>query len=183
MNLVYRTKRLLLKVLSPEHSISVLDFYDRNKDFFEPFEPDRADLFYSERYQYANLTCEYNLFCQFKYLRLWIFEKEQPNKIIGSICFSNILKGAFQNCMVGYKIDKNYCNRGYAKEALEYAVQIIFKEYGLHRIEALVLPSNIPSIKLLESTGFEYEGIAKKCIQLNGNWEDHYRYVLINQLQ
>jgi ribosomal-protein-alanine N-acetyltransferase len=182
MKLEYSTQRLLLKVLSPENSIAVLDFYTRNKDFFEPFEPDRMDTFYSESFQHANLVYEYNLFCQFKYLRLWLFHKDDPNTVIGTICFSNIVKGAFQTCMVGYKMDQNHCNKGYAKEALSYAVQLIFQEYGLHRIEAFVLPSNEPSIKLLKGIGFEYEGIAKKCIKLDGIWKDHLRYAMVDPL-
>jgi ribosomal-protein-alanine N-acetyltransferase len=182
MQLIHTTSRLILKVLSPDYSLSVLDFYLRNKDFFEPYEPSRIDTFYSENYQHANLTYEFNLFCQFKYLRLWIFEKNNPNVIIGTICFSNILKGAFQSCMVGYKLDKAYCKNGYAKEALQYAVQLIFEEYGLHRIEALVFPDNSPSIKLLEGVGFVYEGIAQKSVKLDDTWEDHLRYALINDL-
>jgi Acetyltransferases, including N-acetylases of ribosomal proteins len=182
MQLMYQTERLILKVLRPDYACNVLQFYQRNKDFFEPFEPDRIPTFYTENFHHTNLSYEYNLFSQSRYLRLWIFEKEGTNEIIGTICFSNILKGAFQSCMVGYKLDEAYCHRGYAKEALEYAVQLMFNQYGMHRIEALVLPTNKPSIRLMERVGFINEGMAYQSVKLNDKWEDHLRYALIHPL-
>ncbi len=42
------------------------------------------------------------------------------------------------------------------------------------------MPHNIPSIRVLEKGGFHKEGIAKKNVKINGNWEDHQVLAIIN---
>lgn len=66
-------------------------------------------------------------------------------------------------------------------EAVTYAVGFAFKELGLHRIEAGVMPHNKASIRLLEKAGFEKEGIARENVRINGKWEDHQILSLINR--
>ena len=56
----------------------------------------------------------------------------------------------------------------------------MFTEKRLHRIEANIIPRNIASIKAIEKAGFIYEGISKKYLNINGVWEDHLHYVLLN---
>lgn len=181
MQLIYYTKRLILKVLDPSWAAKVCTFYKENKDHFEPFEPKRVPNFYSLDFQSANLSYEYNEFLHFRHLRFYLFEQEHPDRIIGSICFSNIRSGSFLSCSIGYKIDYRFEGRGYTTEALDFAIHnIIFTEYGLHRIEAAVHPANIPSLRIMEKLHFEREGIARDFAFLNDRWENHIKYALIN---
>lgn len=181
MKLIHYTERLTLRVLDPSWAARVCTFYEENKDHFEPFEPKRVPNFYSPEFHQSNLSYEYEEFLHFRYLRLFVFEKNQPERIIGSICFSDIRSGSFLSCSVGYKIDYRFEGKGYITEALDYAIHnIIFREYGLHRIEAAVHPANIPSIRIMEKLHFEKEGIARDFAFLNDRWEDHIKYALIN---
>ena len=116
-------------------------------------------------------------------LRLWLFNKYDPSTIIGCISFSDMKKGALLNCQLSYKIDKDNVRQGYATEALNFAIPLLFEGYQFHRIEALVHPKNIASIKLLENLNFEFEGTAKSYINLNDKWIDHNRYSLISRYQ
>ena len=65
-------------------------------------------------------------------------------------------------------------------EALKLMIHHAFFTLKLHRIEAGVMPSNAPSWQLLEKHGFEREGLMRKNVHINGQWEDHYHYALIN---
>ena len=182
MKLIHYTNRLILRVLDSSWGGKVCSFYFENRDHFEPFEPRRVPNFYSTKFQSANLAYEYNEFLRFHHLRMFLFEQNHPEKIVGSICFSNIKTGSFFSCDVSYKIDYRFEGLGYTTEALNYAIhQIIFKEYKLHRIESAVHPANIPSIRIMEKLNFEREGIAKDFAFLNGRWEDHIKYALINK--
>lgn len=182
MKEIYETPRLILKVLSSSDSHQVLSFYERNKIFFETYEPDRLPHFYTEAFHSANLSFEYTHFLKSSYVRFWVFQKENPIRIIGTICFHNMVRSAFWSCTVGYKMDSSFCNRGYATEVLSFCIEeIIFKEYGFHRVEALIHPTNLPSLRLAQKVGMEYEGTAKKSINLHGSWEDHYRFAIVNQ--
>jgi ribosomal-protein-alanine N-acetyltransferase len=56
----------------------------------------------------------------------------------------------------------------------------MFGEYGLHRIEANIMPRNAASLRVVEKAGFHREGLAKKYLKINGVWEDHIHMVLLN---
>ena len=77
-------------------------------------------------------------------LRLWIFKKGDMSRVIGTVAFNNIIRGAFLSCHLGYKLDKDEINKGYATEAIRKGIDIIFNYYGLHRIEANIMPRNTP---------------------------------------
>lgn len=177
----YKTSRLILRVLDENKAQAVCDFYKRNREHFEPYEPERAPSFYTEEYQRKILEAEKRRYEQGRYLRLYLYEQADPERIIGSVCFDNIRLGSFQSCTVGYKLDMAYQKQGYMLEAMMYCLQkIIFKEYGLHRVEAMVLPENTASIHLLERLGFEKEGVSREFARLRGIWRDHVKYALIH---
>lgn len=179
MEMYYETDRLILRLLHERSAPDVLDFYKRNKNVFEIWEPDRPQNFYTVEYQAALLKCEFELAVKMNAVRFWIFSKTQPDKIIGTVSFQNVLRSVFQSCSIGYKLDPDYWHQGYATEALQTAISVVFREFKLHRIEALVLPENEPSIRLLECLGFVCEGICHSCIYLHSHWTDHLQYSLI----
>lgn len=176
MKFEHQTEHLMIKVLHPNHAHLVLDFYKKNQHFLEPLEPFRVPNFYTLELQKSNLSYEYNSFIKSTYLRVWMFEKKQPDTAVGTVCFSNFLHGVFCSCMVGYKMDKDYLRKGYMAETLSYLLPLVCREYSFHRIEAYVMPSNLPSIALLEKLGFEPEGLLREFAQIQGKWQDHYLY-------
>lgn len=183
MNLYQTTKRLKLQVLPPYYYKQVLAFYKENAMHLEPWEAKRDKNFYTEKYQKALLEAEYNMVLKSKMFRFYTSLKEDPDRIMGSVSLTNIQRGAFMTCTIGYKIHENFCNQGYGKEAVSLVMKLAFEECGLHRIEAMVHPENEPSIRLLTSLGFKREGIAVSSAMLHGVWQDMYRYAVINPEQ
>ena len=113
-------------------------------------------------------------------MRYWMFDKKNPDFPIGTICFSNFLRGAFSSCMVGYKLDKGYTKKGYMTEALNFLLPEVCFDYPLHRIEAYVMPDNTSSIRLLNKLGFKQEGYLHEFAKINNSWEDHFLYTYFN---
>lgn len=181
MNMYHTTKRLILRVLPPYYYQQVLEFYIENKEHFEPWEAEREKKFYTPSFQKALLEAEYNLIIKSKMIRFYAFLKENPDKVVGSVSVTNIQRGAFQSCSIGYKIHKDCCNLGLGKEAVKKVKDIVFYDCKLHRIEALVHPENAPSIALLEALEFKREGLAMGAAKIRGGWQDMYRYAMINQ--
>ena len=72
-------------------------------------------------------------------------------------------------------------NKGYTTEALRKAIQVTFEEFHLHRIEAPIMPTKFASIQVVTKIGFQYEGVSRKMLMVNGIWEDHMRWVLLNE--
>lgn len=180
MQKVYETERLLLKVLDGSYAEQVLEYYSRNKQFLEEWEPVKSEKFYKKDYQEEQLKEDLINIEKGNSFRLWIFKKQDDNRIIGSIGFNNIVRGAFLSCFVGYKSDKDEINKGYMTEALRKAIDIMFNEQGLHRLEANIMPKNKRSLRVVSKLGFYNEGTAYKYLKINGKWEDHIHMVLLN---
>lgn len=173
----YQTDRLYLRILKPNYSREVLEYYKRNHNFLKEWEPKRPRDFYTLKYHKKLLSYEYNMFKDNKLVRFWIFKKED-NKLIGNIGISNIIMGNFKSCFMGYKLDKDEINKGYMTEAISEAVRIMFDDFGLHRIEVNVVPRNERSLKVMEKLNFEREGYSKRYLEINGKWEDHIHFAI-----
>lgn len=174
---VYETDRLWLKILKPNYCRQVLDYYKRNHNFLQEWEPQRPKDFYTLAYQKRQLGYEYRMFKERKLIRFWILKKED-NKLIGNICLSNIIMGNFRSCYMGYKLDCDEINKGYMTEAIKKVLEIMFNEYGLHRIEVNVMPRNIRSLKVMKKLNFEEEGYSRRYLEINGKWEDHVHFAI-----
>lgn len=177
---IYETSRLYLKVPSKTSAGLILDYYLRNRDFLKEWEPLREDDFFTVQYQEKQIQKDTISLGNGGSLRLWIFKKEESDRAIGSIAFINIVRGAFESCHLGYKLDKEEVNKGYITEALKKGIEIIFDDYKLHRIEANIMPKNRASLRAVEKLGFYNEGLAYKYLKINGKWEDHIHMVLLN---
>ena len=72
-----------------------------------------------------------------------------------------------------------HAQKGYMTAAVRAVIPFVFDSLELHRLEAACLPANVASIKLLERTGFTREGIARRYLKINGVWQDHLLYALL----
>lgn len=179
MSFQLATERLILKIEDSDKTREILGFYQNNKALFEQFEPTRPNNFYTEAYQRASISYEYSEIIKGKTLRYYIYLKNDPGTIIGSVNFFRMEHGPFSKASIGYKLDAAYHGQGYAFEACQAAIPIIFSNYKIHRLEARVALNNTPSIKLLERLHFRFEGIEYKSVEVNGVFTDHYRYSLL----
>ena len=159
---------------------AVADFYVHNREFLEPFEASHEPEFYRAGYQQAVLDRETQDIREKRGYHFYIFADCEPERLIGIIRISSIVWGAFRSCFMGYKMDKDYVNRGYMTMAVKLVTQFAFKEIGLHRIEANVMLWNKRSMRVLEKCGYHAEGVSRKYLRINGKWEDHVHMVKLN---
>lgn len=176
----YQTDRLILKIIRPEQAAQVLDFYFRDKELFEKYEPERIQGFYTLERQKQIAAFEFNSAVKGSMFRYYVYRKQAPDQIIGTICFHHIQGGFSSSCEIGYKFSSAYHHMGYATEALGTITDLIFSDMRLHRIMAWALPDNEASARLLQRVGFCYEGICRDYLFLHGAWRDHAQYSLIN---
>lgn len=175
-----RTERMILREAVKEDLPEILDFYVRNKEYFEPFDPVREEAFFTMKEQKRLLKEDQKASKEGRMIRFYLFDRNRPGKVMGMVNLSNIVRGAFQSCFVGYKIDSELANKGYMTEGLRAVTDYAFKELGLHRVEANVMPRNIASVRVAEKCGYKHEGLAIKYLRIAGVWEDHIHYVKLN---
>ncbi len=110
---------------------------------------------------------------------LFIFSTAD-DALVGGLTLCNVRRGVTQACTLGYWIGATYARQGYMTAAVRAVIPFVFDLLELHRLEAACLPSNIASIKLLERTGFGHEGLARRYLRINGVWQDHLLYALLD---
>lgn len=161
-----------LRHLTVDDAPALLAFRLRNQSFLQPFEPIRTESYFTlegtrvelasdEQNQMNGLCCIFGMFIQ------------ESGLLVGRIALTAISGGAFLNAYLGYAIDQAHTGRGFATIAVNHVVQHAFQQLGLHRIQAGVMPHNQASLRVLEKAGFRKEGLAKRYLCMNGQWEDH----------
>jgi ribosomal-protein-alanine N-acetyltransferase len=93
---------------------------------------------------------------------------------------SNIVRGAFQSCNLGYWVRATHQGRGLATATVADIMRLAFDELRLHRIEAGTLLHNRASQRVLERNGFVRFGIAPQYLNVAGRWQDHAMYQALN---
>ncbi len=68
--------------------------------------------------------------------------------------------------------------KGLGSEATRLALRYAFDGLNLNRVEASVLASNMPSIRLLKRVGFVLEGKRRAAVWKSGRWEDTEIYAI-----
>jgi ribosomal-protein-alanine N-acetyltransferase len=79
---------------------------------------------------------------------------------------------------VGYWIDEALAGAGYVPEGVVLLMRYAFETLQLHRVEAAIVPRNIPSRRVAEKLGMRDEGTARLFLQIQGVYEDHVRYAM-----
>ena len=110
-----------------------------------------------------------------------VFQKENPCRIIGTVCIHNIAPAFYGSCEIGYKFSSEFHHMGYATEAVGFCTKLAFNELRMHKVTAVVHPGNVPSMKLLNGLGFVQEGLLRDYLMLHGQWCNHYIYGLVNK--
>ncbi|HEU5102160.1 MAG TPA: GNAT family N-acetyltransferase [Roseiflexaceae bacterium] len=176
------TERLVLKVLGPDFAQQSLEYYTRNRAFLAEWNPLPTADFYTLPYHQERLRAEFSMIAEGRMARFWLFKRTDAayTTAIGNIAFNNIVRGAFQSCHLGYQLDEREINQGFITEALRRAIDYAFEDLQLHRIEANIMPRNQRSRRVVEKLGFVEEGLARQYLKINGVWEDHIHYVLLN---
>lgn len=110
----------------------------------------------------------------------FLVRRLDDNAICGVINLSAITYDALCSAWVSYFGVAGQAERGYMKEGMLQVIQHAFNELGLHRLEANIQPENQPSIALVQGIGFQYEGLSKNLLKINGEWRDHERWAIVS---
>lgn len=101
-------------------------------------------------------------------------------QLIGTVGLSEVIRGPFQAAWIGYAFDQADTGRGYATRSVRLVTAHAFAHLQLHRLEAGVMPHNVASIRVLKKADYQQEGLMRKNVCINGQWEDHWHFACIN---
>ena len=151
-----------------------------SRDHLAPFEPqwqsdELTKVAYRRRVRHYQREIRGDLGYAF-----FIF-RDEDNCLAGGITLSNVRRGVTQAVTLGYWIGAPFAGNGLMSDAVSAVLPFVFDTLRLHRIEAACLEHNHASIRVLEKTGFRREGVAKKYLKINGIWQDHLLFGLLEE--
>jgi ribosomal-protein-alanine N-acetyltransferase len=149
-----------------------------SRSFLSPWEPlwGPGDL---ERYSFRNRIRRYQEEVQSGTGYPFFIFRNEGNQLVGGITLSNVRRGVTQAGTIGYWMGAPFAGQGHMSEAVRLIIPFAFDTLRLHRIEAACIPTNTRSIRLLEKAGFRREGLFRSYLKINGMWQDHVVFSLI----
>ncbi|MGD1895508.1 MAG: GNAT family N-acetyltransferase [Phormidesmis sp.] len=114
----------------------ILAYYTQHQAYLEPFEPQKPPTFYTAAHWESELTHRLADTKAERSLKLFLFLKRQPKTVIGTLNFSNFVRGVFQSCTVGYSLAEDCQGQGYMSEAMRAGIDHVFIKMRFHRIRA-----------------------------------------------
>ncbi len=106
--------------------------------------------------------------------------RDGDNALLGGLTLGQIRRGVAQTATLGYWMGQPHAGKGYMSRAVRAACRHGFSALRLHRIEAACLLHNDPSRMVLKSCGFKHEGHARAYLRINGQWQDHILFALLD---
>jgi len=101
----------------------------------------------------------------------WGITLQDEDQVIGT-CGLFAFDHHSRRAEIGYDLAQKHWRQGIMSEALGCVIRYAFETIGLHRIEAIVDPSNQPSRDLLKKLGFQEEGILRERFFKGGSYYD-----------
>ena len=167
------TDRLIIRLADAGDVPEVIRYYGANRDHLQPFSPTfAADLLDAQAWT-EQVAAREREFTRGESFRPFIFLRTSPRRIAGNVNLTQVARGASQSCVLGYNLDSAVQRQGLMTEAVRAVVAFALGPWGLHRVAAAYMPTNVRSAGVLQRCGFRIEGRAPAYLCINGRWEDH----------
>ncbi|NBW81893.1 N-acetyltransferase [bacterium] len=105
----------------------------------------------------------------------------EKGTLLGGVSLMDIRRIVVFNTNIGYRFFNQHWGKGYAKEAVDAAIDIAFTQLALHRVEAAIEPDNFRSIRLAEKVGLRLEGFKRRFLHLRNGWRDCLIYAITSE--
>jgi ribosomal-protein-alanine N-acetyltransferase len=181
------TARLCLRLARPGMEEAIARFLGENfAGHFDRWSPPAGKGYFSAAFWAEKLRMAVEEFHRDRAVRLVLQLREDGREppiaasVIGTCNYTNVVRGPFQACTLGYQVALSHQGQGLMSEALRAANAYMFGERRLHRIMANYRPENYRSARLLQRLGFRREGMAANYLFIDGAWRDHVLTALEN---
>ena len=173
-----RTARLVIRLARPGMEAALARFLRENfPGHLDRWSPPVGPAFFTEAFWAERLVLSVDEYHAGRSARFVMQEPADAARldapIIGTCNYTNIVRGPFQACYLGYQVGRAHEGRGLMAEALRATNAFVFDTLRLHRIMANHRPENERSARLLERLGFVREGLARDYLFIDGAWRDH----------
>ena len=107
----------------------------------------------------------------------WAIEVDR--QFAGQLTVGGIAYGSLRGAYIGYWIDQRFAGRGIVPTAVAMALDYCLEVLRLHRIELNIRPENAASLRVVAKLGIREEGHRRAYLHINGAWQDHRTFVVL----
>ena len=108
----------------------------------------------------------------------WVIELKDTYELIGNISIVNVFDNT-DSVEFGWVIGRKYWGKGYAPEACNKIIDVMFNEVGASCVFAIHDVNNPKSGKAMQKLGMKFEGIIRQCNRNNQGIVDCARYSIL----
>ena len=174
------TDRFVLRLAEPSDVPQLVIYRRENAGHLEPFEPTPSPEHLTEAWWAHQVDAHHREFEAGLAVRFQLFGPGDPAPVLGLVSFSNIIRGAFHSCYLGFALSAGAQGKGLMTESARLGIEYMFREQHLHRISANYLPHNTRSAAVLKRLGFAVDGYARDYLLIDGRWQDHILTSLVD---
>ncbi len=113
----------------------------------------------------------------------FLIQLADGDQLVGFCNLSYIVRGDLGSAFMGFAAVEGFQSQGYMREGLDLVLDEAFGRVGLHRVEANVQPGNEASRRLVARLGFVREGFSESYLKIDGEWRDHERWAIRQELR
>jgi [ribosomal protein S5]-alanine N-acetyltransferase len=176
------TARLRIVAAEPSWAPALVDFYDRNRAHLAPWAAPEEACFFTEATQSQQLGEDAAAFEAGTAYRYLLQPIGNATRVIGSIHFSSLQRGASHSATLGFALDQHCEGQALMNEALRCTLEEMFSAHvNLHRVQAAYALENWRSADVLKRLGFAEEGLANDYLFAGGAWRIHRLVALLNK--
>jgi [ribosomal protein S5]-alanine N-acetyltransferase len=166
------TARLALRALRPADQDDLYAYAsDPEIDRYTPWR--HYDTFAEAQEDLAGYIAQYER----DGMGAWGIEQRAEGRLIGIINFP-YWRPHHRRAEIGYTIARAHWGRGYATEAARGLIEFGFNRMNLARVEAVVMPGNAASARVLEKAGMRLEGLLRNYQVWHGRPQDLLMYAI-----
>ena len=158
------TERLSLRAMHPIDAEDMFDYARR---------PDVTKYLLWREHEDIGFTRDYLNYIGQRYalgdFYDWAIIDRESRRMIGTCGFTKI-DAPNNSAEIGYVLNPDFHNKGYATEAVGRILKFGFEELSLNRIEARFMQGNEPSLKLMRRVGMTFEGYFRDLVFVKGRY-------------
>jgi ribosomal-protein-alanine N-acetyltransferase len=110
---------------------------------------------------------------------IWGIVCKENKKVIGTCDISPVTKHF--RAEIAYALSRDYWGKGIMTEAVKEAIKFGFEKMNLNRIQAMCIPENIGSYRVMEKVGMKYEGLIREYMYIKGKFQDLKLYSILKR--
>jgi ribosomal-protein-alanine N-acetyltransferase len=139
--------RVELRALRPEDAAGLQAFREANRKFLRPCEPTRDEGFYTLEAALAAIEVQQ---AECEAGRGYAFGIFDAGGLVGYVNLNAVVRGVFQNAYLGSRSQSGRTAEATPRRRCARRRGSRSRNFGLHRVQAAVMPRNAGSIGVLE---------------------------------